>query len=97
ALPTRVFLAAVVCLLAIQIPVVPRDTGDPDRDEVRGRPLPRPDAPAAAIAFRHLQWRDVRGEIPANGLVRAKAHLDALRARGRALLVPATAAPAQPS
>src|SRR6185436_208958 len=47
-------------------------------------PLPRPDAPAAAIAFRNRQWRNERGEIPVDGLVRAKAHLDAMRARGRA-------------
>lgn len=40
----------------------------------------KPDHPGEAIAFRNLQWRDERGIIPLDALLRAKAHRDVMRA-----------------
>src|SRR3954465_7675398 len=60
---------------------------DPDAFEHRvGRPLPRPDSPGEAIAFRQLQWRDENGRYAAMALLDAKAHVDRMRARARGLL-----------
>src|SRR5712671_6282291 len=87
---TALCLTAAVCLLAIQAPVPTGPGIDPD--DVRaslGRPLPRPDAPAAAIAFRQLQWQDHHGSYRANGLMEAKAHLSAMRALARERQPPA--------
>jgi photosystem II stability/assembly factor-like uncharacterized protein len=77
-------LVCVCCLLVVQ-------TGertfngaggdDPDALEEAGQmPMPRPDSPAEAMAFRLSQWRDEHGEYPPDGLVVAKAHVDAMRA-----------------
>ena len=59
-----------------------------DPDEALSQPSgppPRPDSPAAAVAFRQLQWKDARGSYPANAFVAAKSHADAMRARARGL------------
>ena len=80
-------------VLAIQLPFQASGAGDPESDEgQRGRPLPRPDAPAAAVMFRQLQWKNEHGSYRVNGFVEAKGHADAMRARARARanLFPAT-------
>ncbi len=41
--------------------------------------LERPDFPGEAIAFRNLQLQDENGSIAPDGLLRAKAHVDAMR------------------
>ena len=79
-------------VLAIQLPFQASGAGDPESDERRGRPLPRPDAPAAAVMFRQLQWKNERGSYRVNGFVEAKAHADAMRARARASQFPAAGA-----
>jgi hypothetical protein len=79
-----------VFLLAMQFPFSASIGIDPDRvDGPRGRPLPRHDAPAAAVAFRQLQWKNERGSYRVNAFVEAKAHADAMRARARARRFPA--------
>src|SRR5438445_960788 len=76
-----------VCLLAIQLPQPVALGIDPDDLHAsRGRPLPSPDAPAAAVAFRQLQWKNERGSYPDNAFVEAKAHADAMRAYASARL-----------
>ena len=77
-------LAVALCLLTIQLPASIAVFVDPDeaRPTMAGPP-PRPDAPAAAVAFRQLQWKDRRGSYPANAFVEAKSHVDAMRARLR--------------
>src|SRR5258706_16433561 len=81
---TALCLTAAVCLLAIQAPVPTGPGIDPD--DVRaslGRPLPRPDAPAAAIAFRQLQWRGHTRPGPAPRAPGGGGGLRAPRAPGR--------------
>jgi hypothetical protein len=41
---------------------------------------PKPDHPDEAVAFRNLSLRNESGEIPEGALLRAKAHMDRLRA-----------------
>src|SRR4051794_22079591 len=82
-------LALTACLLAAQHPVSLAGRIDPDEMEEGGaRPMPRPDSPAEAVAFRQLQWKNERGTYPANALLHAKGQADAMRARGRARMFP---------
>src|SRR5687768_1876758 len=76
-------------LLAIQMPSSSAGFVDPDQVEGAGeRPMPRPDAPGEANRFRQLQWNNEYGLIPENGLVDAKLHANAMRARGRSGMFP---------
>jgi hypothetical protein len=50
--------------------------GPADDDDAR---KPHADNPAAAMAFRRLQWQDANGYIPPDGLIRAKQHVDEMR------------------
>ena len=71
-------------VLALQFPASSGGFVDPDLlEEGGGRPMPRPDSPGAANAFRQLQWNNEYGWFPENGLVEAKIHANAMRARGR--------------
>ncbi len=54
------------------------------RDDAGARE-PRPDNPAAAMAFRRLQLQDENGYIPPDGLIRAKRHVDEMRRVSRNL------------
>jgi len=83
-------LIVAVLLLAIQVSFPASAGVDPDAPEERGgRPMPRPDAPAEAVAFRQLQWKNEHGVFGVNALVEAKAHADAMRAQARAARFPA--------
>ena len=73
-----------VCLLGMQGLVTrstPFERVEEDDASWNGRPLPRPDSPGEAMAFRLRQWRDENGVYPANALVGAKAHVDRMRQR----------------
>src|SRR2546430_16369890 len=64
-------IALAVCLLALQHPAS-IGGGPLDPDETigpTGPPLPRPDSPREAIAFRPMQWRHENGWVPENGLI----------------------------
>ena len=76
-------------LLAMQLPSSASSFVDPDEAEgASERPMPRPDSPGEANAFRQLQWKNEFGWIPANGLVEGKRHANAMRARGRSGMFP---------
>jgi hypothetical protein len=79
--PRIVALLMGVCLLSALGPARFEDgDGDDDADAVwKGRPLPRPDSPGEAMAFRLRQWRDENGVYRATALVDAKAHVEAMR------------------
>src|SRR5256885_8163422 len=84
-----VAVALSLCLFAVERPQLASGGIDPD-DVVgpTGQPLPRPDSPGEAIAFRQLQWRDEHGWFPENGLVEARSHARAMRASRRGRLFP---------
>ncbi|HYL77666.1 MAG TPA: hypothetical protein VEU96_25855 [Bryobacteraceae bacterium] len=52
-----------------------------------GQVIERADSPAEAASFRRLQEMDENGNIPPDGLLRAKLQADALRVRARARLL----------
>ena len=82
-------LVLATCVLAMQLPSSSASFVDPDEaGEGRGRPMPRPDSPGAAVAFRQLQWNNEYGWIPENGLVEGRMHANAMRARGRSAMFP---------
>ena len=90
---SRLFLLALaICCVALQFPAASAGFVDPDFAEEHGsRPMPRPDSPGAANAFRQLQWNDERGWFPENGLVEAIVKPD-----WSALTAPCVAALASP-
>src|SRR4051794_9641490 len=53
---------------------VPTEKEDRDEDAVR------PDRPDEAVRFRNLQLQDEKKQIPADGLLKAKAQMDRMRA-----------------
>ena len=78
-----------ILVLAMQFPASSGGFVDPDLlEKGGGRPMPRPDSPGAANAFRQLQWNNEYGWFPENGLVEAKIHANAMRARGRSAMFP---------
>ena len=84
-------------VLALQFPATAGGFVDPDMlEEGGGRPMPRPDSPGAANAFRQLQWNNEYGWFPENGLVEAKRHANAMRARGRSAMFPGARAGTAP-
>ena len=68
---------------AVRLPVRNHPAGPPAReraDETGREDEPRDDQPDAAAAFRRLQMRDEKGEIPLGGLRRAAEHVAAMKA-----------------
>ncbi len=72
-----VLMAAVVgATLTLSGP--PAFLGDEDEEEEDGGP--RPDGPAEYMEWRRLSLVDENGDVPVDGLMRAKEHVDAMRA-----------------
>ena len=58
-------LALAIGCVAMQFPAASAGFVDPDFAEEHGsRPMPRPDSPGAANAFRQLQWNNEFGWFP---------------------------------
>ena len=70
-IPALVSLVAVVVSLLVA-PLAMREPAT--------APVVRNDRPGEAIAFRALSLRDENGRVPADGLIRAKRHVSAMRA-----------------
>ena len=66
--------------------VIPEDKLDHAMEEALGGEADEsgeaaePDGPGEALAFRNLSLQDENGRIPAEGLIQAKAQLDAMMA-----------------
>ena len=85
--PRAVTGALCVALSLLLLPLAGRDRPIyPDAEEEEAESAVRPDKPGQALAFRALSLQDDAGSIPAGALIRARRHVDEMRAarRGRA-------------